>query len=377
MRRSPHKRRRDGPPRPLELLLGDPGTVHAAAVAFELAERPEAAAWPIVAAVGPDTVTLRWAGVAATVPEPEAPWRTGHDARVWVAARDEIGVDGTVAVQTSASAVLVIGQFKDSMVFVNTSRAPGPIVVGGSPGGEAGLLRELVARQRRMMRPASLNGGDDPADGDDAGPRGAWWPVETEGDVVVLLGLAIARTFTADEVRLACELMERAMAQDPEHRRQPVAAGAEAEQTEVEQTDADEADADEADEHDKHGDSVKRAERHAELDDLEQVQAAAQTRQSGTGELAERLRKVKQASAQVEPEPEPELEPAQTSALRPLSPVAEPQTVGATVSVPEPAEPTVPAHKPTPDEVEPDDWAAEFAVSSRTGPNPPTDHLTV
>lgn len=387
MRGSPQKRRRNGRPTPLDLLLDDPATVYAAAAAFALAERPRAAAWPIVASVGPDTVTLRWAGGASTVPEPEAPWRVGHDARVWIADRDEIGDGGPEAAQTSASTVLVIGQFKDSVVFVNTSRAPGPIVVGGGSGGEAGLLRELVTRQ----------GADG---GDGVGQRGAWWPVEVEGEgeAVVLLGLAVARMFSADEVRSAAELMERAMAQEPERRRESEAVGDDAEQTEAneqteaeqteanEQTETEQTEADEQTEINEDRDPAKRVEKQAELVDLEvdleAVQAATQTPRPATGGLAERLRKAKQAAARVEPElePEPEPVPAQTSALRPPQPVAEPQTVYATVSAPSSAEPTVPVHTPAPAkpapadadpaEPDPDDWAAGFAVSSRTSPEP-------
>lgn len=302
MRGTRYKRRRNGQPTPLELLLGDPGTVHAAAAAFALAERPEAAAWPIVASVGPDTVTLRWAGGASTIPEPEAPWRVGHDARVWIADRDEIG--GPVAGPTSA-AVLVIGRFKESLVFVNTSRAPGPITVGGSRGSEPGLLRELVTRQRAMTHQTGL---------DDAGQRGAWWPVEVEGDVVVLLGLAIARMFTADEVRSACELMERAMVREREDPGQLPAVA----------------------------------------DDVEPDE------QSGLDDLKEE----EQAVAQPEPEPEPEPVPASAP-----EPAALSKPIDAGVLAPA-VQPTTPPPTPTPAADGLEDWAAAFAVSSRTSPEP-------
>jgi hypothetical protein len=279
MRGLRHRQRRNGRPTPLDLLLGDPGTVYAAADAFALVERPNAAAWPVVASVGPRTVTLRWAGVASTVPEPEAPWRVGHDARVWIADRDEIGVDGPVAGETDLTSVVAIGQFQESVVFVNTSRAPGPIVVGGGSGGAAGLLHELLTRQMS---------------GDDR--RGAWWPVEVEGDAVVLLGLAIARMFTADEVRLACELMERARVQEREHRRTPAA--------------------------------------------------------------VERAPEPSQPPAPEPTEP-PAPEPPQPSAPEPTEPPA-----------PEPAQPPAPQHTPAPAEEDLDDWAAGFAVSSRTSSEP-------
>ena len=217
---SRHKRRRrDGQLTPLELLLNDPGTVHAAVDAFALAERPDASAWPFVASVGPRTVTLRWAGGASAVPEPEAPWRAGHDARVWIADRAEIGAGGRVAAVAAGVAALVIGQFEETVVFVNTSRAPGPVAVGGGDDGESGLLRELIRRQTLVID-QDVRGGDGAADG---GRRGAWWPVEVEGDAIVLLGLAIARMFTVDEAQMACELMQRTAAE--ERQRQPVAVG--------------------------------------------------------------------------------------------------------------------------------------------------------
>lgn len=319
MRGPRHRQRRNGRSTRLELLLGDPDTVYTAADAFALVERPEAAAWPLVASVGPRTVMLRWAGGASTVPEPDAPWRVGHDARVWIADRDEIGVGSPVAAETVSDSVLVIGQFQESVVFVNTSRAPGPIVVGGGSSGAAGLLRELLTRQIQMMRPAALESGDDHDDlhdGNDVGQRGAWWPVEAEGDAVVLLGLAIARMFTADEVRLACELMRRATVREREYPRQPVAV-----EPEVEHVEPDE-----------------------QSDPAEYVEKR--------GERSE---------------PEPESEPAQTSA--PES-TADSKAIDAGVSALASAQPAVPVSTPAPAEENVDDWAAGFAVSSRTSSEP-------
>ena len=337
------RQRRNGRPTPIELLLGDPGTVYAAAGAFALVERPEVAAWPLVASVGPRTVTLRWAGGASTVPEPEAPWRVGHDARVWIADRDEIGVGGPVAAGTVSASVLVIGQFQGSVVFVNTSRAPGPIVVGGGSSDAAGLLRELLTRQIQMTRPAAPESGDDhhgdQHDGDDAEQRGAWWQIEVEGDAVMLLGLAIARMFTADEVRLAGELMGRATVQEREHRRPPVVQEREAEQIEPD----------------------------------------------GQSDPAEHVAKQGEPEPESEPEqtspPEPEQasapEPEQASAPEPEQasapePTADSKTIDDRVPALAPAPPTVPMRTPARAEENEnlDDWAAGFAVSSRTSSEP-------
>lgn len=327
MRGSRRGQRRSGAPTTLELLLGDPGTVYAAVDAFALVERREAVSWPFVASVGPRTVTLRWAGGASAVPEPEAPWRVGHDARVWIAERDEVGVGGPVVSQPVPDSVLVIGHFQESVVFVNASRAPGPIVVGGGSSGAAGLLRELLTRQAQMVRPADLVSGDAPHDGNDVGPRGAWWPVEVEGDAVVLLGLAIARMFSGDEVRLACELMERVAGL--EHRRPPAAV-----------------------EHD-----VEQAEQIHQVGQIQQVQPADEQ-----SDLAEYVEKTDA--------PEPEPEPWQTTAPEPT---AESKAIDAGVSgvtAPTSARSADPLRTPAPAEDGLHNWAAEFAVSSRTGTEP-------
>jgi hypothetical protein len=223
------RRRRNEPPTPIQLLLGDPATVHAAADAFGQAEQPEVAAWPFVASVGLRTVTLRWAfGPASSVPEPAAPWRAGRDARVWVADREEIGSGVPVDSAAGAGGALAIGQYEETVVFINTTRAPGPIGVTGGAAAETGLLRELIARQSRSLGAEWLDAAD-ATPGDDGGRRGAWWPMEIEGDAIVLLGLAIARMFTADEARLACELMQRTATED--RRSRTVVVGHEVEPT--------------------------------------------------------------------------------------------------------------------------------------------------
>jgi hypothetical protein len=213
------RRRRNDPPTPIELLLSDPATVHAAADAFALAERPEAAAWPFVASVGLRTVTLRWAfGAATAVPAPAAPWRPGRDARVWIADRGELGEFGQAGHPAAGGGALAIGQFEETVVFINTSRAPGPIAVAGDADEDSVLLRELIARQSRSLGAPWLEDDAATRGEDGGGRRGAWWPMEIEGDAIVLLGLAIARMFTADEARLACELMQRTATEERQRR---------------------------------------------------------------------------------------------------------------------------------------------------------------
>jgi len=172
--------------------------VHAAHDAFKLAERPDAASWPFVASVGPETVALRWAG--ASVPEPTAPWRPGYDARVWIADRAELdAAASTLRLSETGGTAVLIGWFDDTVVFVNTSRAPGPIAVEGDEDGAA-LLHELITPQTPLQPRTPLDG------------FGAWWPMEVRGTAIQLLGLAVAKTFAAEQTRQAVELVRLAAA---------------------------------------------------------------------------------------------------------------------------------------------------------------------
>lgn len=282
------RRRRDAPPTPIELLLSDPATVYAAADAFAQAEQPEAAAWPFVASVGLRTVTLRWAfGPASSVPEPAPPWRPGRDTRVWIADREELSSGAPEAAAQDAGGTLVIGQFEETVVFINTSRAPGPITVTrGHDAEETELLRELIARQSRSLGAEWLDGST--AHGDTAeARRGAWWPIEIEDDAIVLLGLAIARMFTADEARLAVELMRRTATE--ERPRQTVVVG-----REVEAVDA-EAPEDAEVQPETPATDVEYIEKWRRLGYVEEE--TEHTRQPGDAELEDWLRQVKAAAA--------------------------------------------------------------------------------
>ena len=206
------KRRRDERPTSIDLLLDDPETIRAANEAFALAERPDLAAWPFVASVGAETVALRWAG-GTSIPEPTAPWRAGYDARVWVADRSDLAESDAVANSARGGTAVLVGWFEETLVCVNASRAPGPIAVDGDDEA-AELLRELIARQTRVQ-PRT------PPDG-----PGAWWPMEARGNVIQLIGLAVARTFGAQESHQAVELVRLAAALDLVRRNELDAAGA-------------------------------------------------------------------------------------------------------------------------------------------------------
>ena len=187
------KRRREEQPSALDLLLDDPAALHAANEAFALAEWPDAEAWPFVASVGLETVALRWTG-ESSIPLPITPWRAGYDARVWVADRADLAGSNAVATSGRRGSAVLVGWFEETLVCVNTARAPGPVAVSGEDE-EAGLLRELISFQARI-----------PARMPQAGP-GPRWPIEVGGGVIQLLGLAVARTFAEDEARRAGELV--------------------------------------------------------------------------------------------------------------------------------------------------------------------------
>ena len=199
--RNPRRRREERAPR-LNSLLADPGLVHAAHDAFAVAERPGSSAWPFVASVGAQTVALRWAG--AEVPEPPAPWRSGFDPRVWVADRtavpDSAGTRGTA---------VLIGWFDDTLVFVNTARAPGPMAVDGDDE-EAELLRELIALQTRPWTRPTTQPTTQPQTA--LGEVRIWWPMRVEQHAIQLFGLAVARTFDQGGTRQAIELIQAAAA---------------------------------------------------------------------------------------------------------------------------------------------------------------------
>jgi len=206
------RRRRDERPSSIDLLLDDPETIRAANEAFTLAERSDLAAWPFVASVGAETVALRWAG-GTSIPLPLAPWRAGYDARVWVADRSDLAESDAVDHSGRDGTAVLVGWFEETLVCVNASRAPGPIAVDGDDEA-AELLRELIARQTRVQ-PRT------PPDG-----PGAWWPMEARGNVIQLIGLAVARTFSAEESHQAVELVRLAAALDLVRQNELDAAGA-------------------------------------------------------------------------------------------------------------------------------------------------------
>jgi len=197
--------RRREEPRTLDALLGDPDTVDAAESAFAAAGQVDAPWWPCAAVVGLETVTVRLVGLK--VPEPVAPWRAEHEPRMWTADRSELAEvePGGPGRRLGLGRLLVIGRYQDSVVFIDTTRAAGPLEVTGEPE-QAERVRELIAGQSQE-RPT-----------DARAPGGAHWPVEVRDDVIVLIGLAVASVLSEEDARLACELMLRAANRTPSDR---------------------------------------------------------------------------------------------------------------------------------------------------------------
>jgi hypothetical protein len=215
-------RSRRVPAEPVAVLLGDPATVHAATDALAQTERRDEPAWPFVVSVGLETVTLGWAGIS--VPAPREPWRLGANPRTWTI--DRALLEPVESAESVASVEpagprgvrprpVLIGRFGDAIVFVNTSRAPGPLCVEAAPGpaprGEQ--LRALI------WLIASQSAGPPPEPGDVVGERdgarvgervgervGAWWPVDVAGETISLLGTPIGITLSVELMRRAAEL---------------------------------------------------------------------------------------------------------------------------------------------------------------------------
>jgi len=182
-------------PRPLEVLLADPATVHAAVGALGMAGADPR--WcPYAAVVSAKTVTVHVvcaAGVAGVpVPIPGAPWRISQPPDIWDVDRDAVRRPEDYFVRP-----VVVGSRDDAVVVLDAARAPGPITVSGEPAAAAGLRSLLTAQ----LPPRCL------ADSD---PGWDHWPILVAHGAVRLLGAEIARTLSARDSRLAAEAVLRA-----------------------------------------------------------------------------------------------------------------------------------------------------------------------
>jgi hypothetical protein len=229
---------------------------------------------------------------------------------------------------------VVIGRFQETVVFVNTSRAPGPIAVDGDGEGAA-VLRELITRQPRSR----LDG------------TGAWWPVEVDGEVILLLGLAIGVTFDANDARQAAGLMRLAEAREAERQIRREAQWQAQRQAQLQ-----------SEPEDARGPTGQPS---GEFDDwVRQLEAAAyrtETRPQAAPAPAPIYAPDPVAS------PEPRFQrPAQPRPVLELPRRPEPAPESTSVPLPGPAavQPPAPRPAPAPAPENLDDWTAGFAVSS-------------
>jgi hypothetical protein len=187
---------------PVRILLEDPATVRTATDAFALTERIDEPWWPCIASVGTHEIALRMAGMS--VPEPQGPWRLGHEPHIWIADRADLATSPGLAHRP-----LIIGRSQDTVVILNTARAPGPARVEGEQA-EALRLRTLLARQLEPVAGRGAEAHEAKPDGtqktDGADPGASHWPVEVEGQTILVLGLAVAQSFSPAEDELAIAL---------------------------------------------------------------------------------------------------------------------------------------------------------------------------
>lgn len=170
---------------PFDGLLDDPGTLRAAHAALSSAAGADR--WPYAAAVGTGTVMVHMAGAEAA--EPPHPWRATGESRLWIA-------DWNVTRFPSSPDIhpVALGHSRERIVFIDAARAPGPIVVAGSPE-TAGPVCELLAAQ---LPPGAVT---------DREVDGAHWPLVVQDGVLYLVGLPVAHTFSyAHAVKVATML---------------------------------------------------------------------------------------------------------------------------------------------------------------------------
>ena len=177
---------------PVSRLLTVPDTVLSATEALALTEHPDEPWWPCAVAVGEKDVSIRLAG--RDIPGPEAPWRAQGAHRIWIA--DRADLRSAAPRPEHGPRPIVIGRFRDRLIFISTTRAPGPLAVVGD-NDAARTLRELVSRQLPPARSGP-------------GPAGAFLRLEVADGAIRLLGLAVAEPLAAPHIRSAIELRLRA-----------------------------------------------------------------------------------------------------------------------------------------------------------------------
>jgi hypothetical protein len=179
---------RRGVEQPRDTPAADPVAVSAATHGLLLAgEGPDW--WPYAVLVSPGVVAVHLAG--ARCPAPKPPWRPGPDPRLWLSTRDEIRRTAEyelLALDASTSEKgprpVLLGVYEQGLVYIDVSRAPGPLVVSGQEPW-ATKVRELLDAQ---LPPGALVHEQVPERLPDA-----YWPIRVfDANMISMLGCALA-----------------------------------------------------------------------------------------------------------------------------------------------------------------------------------------
>jgi hypothetical protein len=179
---------RRGVEQPRDTPAADPAAVSAATHGLLLAgEGPDW--WPYAVLVSPDVVAVHLAG--ARCPPPKPPWRPGPDPRLWLSTRNEIRRTAEyelLALDASTSErgprPVLLGVYEQGLVYIDVSRAPGPLVVSGEEPWAA-TVRELLDAQ---LPPGALVHEPVPER-----LPGAYWPIRVfDANMISMLGCALA-----------------------------------------------------------------------------------------------------------------------------------------------------------------------------------------
>jgi hypothetical protein len=160
--------------------------------------------WPYAVLVSPGIVAVYVAG--AHCPQPVRPWEQGHEARLWIGARDEVRRTAEaerIGVDTSSGGKgprpVLLGMYEGGFVYVDAARAPGPLLIAGAEPW-AGRVRELLDAQLPSGAVLPAGAASTPA---------AYWPIQVDAShTISLLGTAMARVVRYPE-RMAPSMAPR------------------------------------------------------------------------------------------------------------------------------------------------------------------------
>jgi hypothetical protein len=134
-----------GRARRLDKALADPATWELVDAAVQWTG--DGPAWPYAVILGPETVTVRLAGHAATQQLPPEPWHAVDGG--WQASRDELaqaGVPEHRARAYTSGGYVALGSRGAEIVFVDLALAPGVLTVDGHRRAATELVSSLMAQ---------------------------------------------------------------------------------------------------------------------------------------------------------------------------------------------------------------------------------------